>query len=165
MMRPSLPRSRSALLLLAALVVAAALANVVLLVQGRSDAAGDTARREAMRAAEARVPAMLSYRYVDLEADLQIAGGNATGDFKTKYSKVLQEVVLPNAKKRKISTQTTVQGVSVVTSTDSTARLLLFLNQATSSASSKQPVTSGSRVIVTMAKTSRGWFVSGLEPV
>ncbi|MCW2823308.1 MAG: hypothetical protein JWQ91_225 [Aeromicrobium sp.] len=165
MRRPSLPRSRWSLQMLGALVVAASLVNVVLLVQGRSESSGNAARTAALEAAEARVPAMFSYRYVDLAADLAVAGSNTTGEFKTKYAKVLREVVLPNARKRKVSTQATVQAASVIRSTSSHAELLLFVNQATSTKTAEQPVTSATRIIVTMTKTSDGWFVSGLEPV
>ena len=165
MRRPSLPRSRWALQTLGALVVAAALINVVLLVQARSESSVNAARTAALEAAEVRVPVMFSYRYTDLEADLGVAGGNTTGDFKTKYAKVLREVVLPNARKRKVSTQATVQAASVISSTSSRAEVLLFVNQATSTKTAEEPVTSSTRIIVTMTKTSDGWFVSGLEPV
>lgn len=160
-----LPRSRSSLLVLAGLVLVAALVNVVLLVEARSAVDGEDARASALRAAEARVPAMLSYQYAHLEDDLLVASGNATGDFGARYAKVLRDVVLPNARKRKISTQATVQAAGVISSDDSSVDVLVFVNQATTSRSSRQPVTSGSRVVVTMTNTSRGWFVSGLEPV
>lgn len=160
-----LPRSRTSLFVLGALVMLALVVDVALVVDGRADASEDRARSEALKAAEARVPSMLSYRYADLEADLKVAGGNTTGSFKGRYQKVLDEVVLPNARKRKVSTQATVAAASVVSASDDEADVLLFVNQATTSATAAKPVTSGSRVVVTMTKTDDGWFVSALDPV
>lgn len=124
-----------------------------------------TARSEAMAAATARLPAMLSYSYKTLDADLAVASGNATGSFRKEYTTILQEVVAPNAAKKKISTRAEVTGASVVSGDKESVVVLVFLTQTTTIGTAKKPTVSGSRIDVRMSKTADGWFVSKITPV
>ena len=151
-------------------VVMAAL--VVLLVAGdlfvwhRADARSATvdSSTAALKSARVRVPLMLSYDYRTLDADLAVAAGNATGSFQTDYRKLLNDVVAPRAAQKKVVTTTRVVDAAVVSGNSSTVRVLAFLSQS-STAGSKKAELSGSRVVVRMVHTDKGWFVAGLKPV
>src|SRR5690606_7835752 len=96
-----------------ALVLAAALAGTAAF--GAHRAAGlTTARADALAAATARVPDLLSYRAASLEEDLDRALAQTTGDFTADYQRILEDAVEPTARKRKISTAAVVSAAGVV---------------------------------------------------
>lgn len=150
---------------LVVLVVLLAASDLILHLQ--KDAIDDevAARAMAVKSAEARVPAMLSYNYRTLDTDLAIASGNATGKFREDFTKVLSDVVAPNAQKKKITTRANITAASVQGGDADSVDVLLFLTQTTLTGSEKNPDISGSRVTVRMKKTNEGWFVASLDPV
>lgn len=140
-------------------------ADIVLAVTAHRAGGDDAAAVAALASAEARVPAMLTYDHASLEQDLIVADANTTGAFGREFSVLLRDVVAPRARKNKVSTEASVAAASVVSRTDRSVVLLMFLTQATTSGKDATPVLTGSRVEVTMNRTDAGWFVAGLEPV
>lgn len=140
-------------------------ADIVLAIAAHRVAGDDEAGAAALRSAETRVPVMLTYNHASLEQDLTVADANTTGAFGRQFSVLLRDVVAPQARKNKVSTEASVAAASVVSRTDRSVVVLMFLTQATTSGKDATPVLTGSRVEVTMKRTDAGWFVAGLEPV
>jgi Mce-associated membrane protein len=152
---------------LALVVIALAVTDLVLAGRASDRAAVQTAARDAQRAAETRVPAILSYSYKSLAHDLKAAQTNTTGAFHRDYQKLLSTVVEPSARSKKIVNKATVTGTGVVSGDAKHVVVLVFVTQTTTSASGGTPLVSGSRVNVTMTKTKThgAWLVSALNPV
>jgi Mce-associated membrane protein len=148
---------------LLALLVAA---DIAVGVSAHRARAVESAGQAALASAKTRVPVMLSYDYTSLEGDLAIARGNAVGRFKREFDTLLREVVTPAASSKKVRTKAVVTAAGVVRKSADRVTVLLFITQTTTSGSGGAvPTVSGSRISVTMTKTSDGWFVSGLDPV
>ncbi|MCR1785133.1 hypothetical protein KVF89_21520 [Nocardioides carbamazepini] len=150
------------LLLLAAAVLSAFQAH---------RAAGLTdARADALAAAKERVPTLLGYDAATLDADLAAAADQTTGDFRTDYGRILEEVVRPTATERGISTTAAVNAAGVVRGNSDQVVVLLFLTQTTNATRGENggkggTSVSGSRVEVTMARDGDRWRIAGLKPV
>lgn len=149
------------------LLVAAAAFTIV---QAHRAAGLAEARTDALAAAKERVPALLGYDAATLDADLATAADQTTGDFRTDYGKILDEVVKPTATQRGISTSATVDAAGVVSGTRDRVVVLLFLTQTTTTAKGEDggkggTSVSGSRVEVTMTRDGDRWRIAGLRPV
>lgn len=153
------------LVALVAVVVVLTIVDVLIVRADTRRSETEDARSEALSAVHARVPAMLSYDHRQLEADLSVASGNATGTFAKEYTSLLEEVVYPNARENKVTTHAQVTGAAVVDAGPDEATILTFLTQSTSSSDAETPNVTGSRVVVTVEKTGEGWFVSGIDTV
>lgn len=128
----------------------------------RAEADAD-ARSEALNSAEERVPELLSYESSTLDDDLEHALAQTTGDFADDYGTILEDVVKPEARARKISTVAEVTAAGVVRGDRDRVVVLVFLTQTTTTRG-RQSV-SGSRVEVTMAPADDAWKIAGLKPV
>lgn len=155
-------------LLAAFLVVSAVGAAVWFGFQAQRSAALLDEREEALAAAEKRVPDLLSYDAATLEDDLRRARSQTTGDFAADYGRILDDVVAPQAKARKISTRAVVGAAGVVRGKSDEVVVLLFLTQTTTNGTTKgadKTSVAGSRVEVTMVPAGDGWKIAGLRPV
>jgi Mce-associated membrane protein len=150
--------------LLAAAVVLLALAvalGSVLLARGAD--ATVAARADALEAATARVPDLLSYDRGTLERDLDRARDQTTGAFADDYRAILADVVEPTARRRGLSTEASVSAAGVVRGDRDEVVVLVFLTQTTT-VKGRSSV-SGSRLEVTMRRTDDSWKIAGLDPV
>ncbi|BBY25716.1 hypothetical protein MSTO_59210 [Mycobacterium stomatepiae] len=122
------------------------------------------ARIESLAAAKDSTIALLSYKSDTVEKDLEAAKGRMTGAFKDSYSQLINDVVIPGAKKEHISTTATVPAAASVSATPSHAVNLLFVNQ-TAVVDKGQPSDSMSCVRVTLDKVDGRWLIAGFDPV
>lgn len=152
------------LLVAMVLVVALVAANLVIGWRSHEVRGDQEARAAALESARARVSSMLSYDYRSLDADLSVAVGNTTGQFRSRYAELLTKVVGPHARRQKIVTEAEVTQAGVVRGDTSAVRLLVFLTQRTRAGGAKEPTVTRSRLTVDMAKTAKGWFVTGFKP-
>lgn len=156
--------SRSRVFAAVAVLVGLVVAGFFGLQAQRASATAD-ARVDALAAAEQRVPDLLSYDVVTLDEDLARARAQTTGDFTADYGKILDDVVAPQARARRISTTAVVGAAGVVSGDRDEVVVLLFLTQTTSSGEEDSSV-AGSRVEVTMTPSDDGeWKIASLEPV
>ncbi|WP_372517624.1 hypothetical protein [Mycobacterium florentinum] len=122
------------------------------------------ARIESLAAAKDSTIALLSYKSDTVEKDLEAAKGRMTGAFKDSYSQLINDVVIPGAKKEHISTTATVPAAAAVSATPNHAVTLLFVNQ-TAVVDKSPPSDSVSSVRVTLDKVGGRWLISGFDPV
>jgi len=125
----------------------------------------DSARGNALSAADTAVPELLSYRADSAQQDLGAAANLLTGDFKNRFQSLVKDTIIPAAREHQTETKTTVAGKSVIDATANSATLLMFIDQTTSSKESPQPRLDVSRVRIRMDRIGDQWLISELQPV
>jgi Mce-associated membrane protein len=122
------------------------------------------ARIESLAAAKDSTIALLSYKSDTVEKDLEAAKSRMTGAFKDSYSQLINDVVIPGAKRQHISATATVPAAASVSATPNHAVNLLFVNQE-AVVDKSPPTDSVSSVRVTLDKIDGRWLISGFDPV
>lgn len=155
---------RGARLVAVGALVLAAAAAVLTGVQAHRAGVEADARTDALAAAQKRVPELLGYDSATLDEDLADALAQTTGEFTSDYGQILDDVVRPQAKARRISTVAQVSAAGVVRGDADRVVVLLFLTQTTTTGKDGATV-AGSRVEVTMERAGDDWRIAGLRPV
>jgi Mce-associated membrane protein len=150
--------------LLPGLALLLAVAGGFLKWQDSSARAAQLARIESVAAAKDSTIALLSYKSDTVEKDLEAAKNRMTGAFKESYSQLINDVVIPGAKKGHISTTATVPAAASVSANANHAVTLLFVNQ-TAVVDKDPPTDTVSSVRVTLDKIDGRWLISGFDPV
>jgi Mce-associated membrane protein len=132
--------------------------------QDVSHRAIDTARTESVAAARDATAAILSYKADSVEQDLGAARDRLTGSFLDSFSDLVNKVVIPGAREKKISAAAKVAAAASVSATAKHAVALVFVNQ-TVVIGGGAPSGSASSVRVTLDKVDDRWLVSGFDPV
>jgi Mce-associated membrane protein len=119
---------------------------------------------ESVAAAKDSTVALLSYQPDTVDKDLRAARDRLTGGFKDSYTQLIQDVVIPGAKKQHISAVATVPAAASVSATPRHAVALLFVDQ-TVVVGNDAPTETSSNVRVTMDRTGGRWLISGFDPI
>lgn len=125
---------------------------------------GDMASTAAMQVAESSTIAILSYQPDTVEKQLTAARDLLTGGFRTSYTDLTTNVVIPGAQQQKISAAARVPAASTVSADPNRAVVLLFVNQ-TVTIGADAPSDTASSVRVTLDKVGGKWLISKFEPV
>lgn len=153
------------------LIVAVAVASVGLavglyLTQYRTDVqTDDAAASAAVRAASDGTVALLSYQPDSVDTDLAAAKTHLTGEFLTYYGKFSDEILLPAAKERSVSTEASVVRAAEAEIHPDTAKVLVFVNQTTTSRERPDASQTASSVMVSLAKVDGRWLISAFDPI
>ncbi|HCA53755.1 MAG TPA: hypothetical protein DEP24_13505 [Mycobacterium sp.] len=132
--------------------------------QNASQRASGIAAVESLAAAREAATAILSYRTESVDRDLNAARERLTGTFLEEYTKLINEVVIPGSREKRISAIAQVPAAAAVSATPSHATALVFVNQ-TVNIGNDAPTDTASSVRVTLDKVGGRWLVSGFEPV
>lgn len=124
----------------------------------------DRARLESVAAARDSTVAVLSYRADSVEKDLSAARDRLTGAFLDAYTQLINGVIIPDARERKMSAAAQVRGAASVSAAIDHAVVLVFVDQTTRVGADK-PSTTASSVRVTMDRVGDRWLISGFDPV
>jgi len=155
-----------AIVVVGLLVSSVALVTVLYLTQYRIDRQTDTkAVDEVVAAASAGTVAVLSYAPDTLEADLAGARSKMTGDFLTYYGKFTSDVVAPAVQQKGITATAQIVRAGMMDIRPDSAKVLVFLNQETSSKERPDPSLTASSVVVSMTKVDGTWLISAFDPV
>jgi Mce-associated membrane protein len=119
---------------------------------------------ESVQVATASTIAMLSYRPDTVEKDLGAARDRMTGQFKDSYNTLTHDVVIPQAKQKRISAAANVPAAASVSASPNHAVALVFVNQ-TVVVGTEPPTDTPSSVRVTLDKISGRWLISDFTPV
>ncbi len=149
-------------LVLTAAVIAATVYAIGFRPAQQTDAA---AQQAAIEAASAASVALLSYAPDTLDRDLEQARSSMTGEFRTYYGKFTDEVVAPAVRDRGVTARAEVLDAALMEMYPDSAKVLVFLDQQTSSRDRPEPSSSASSVVVTLAKSDGSWLISALDPV
>jgi Mce-associated membrane protein len=124
----------------------------------------DNARTESVAAAREATVAILSYKADSVEQDLGSARDRLTGSFLDSFTDLINKVVIPGARGKKISVAAKVTAAASVSATTKHAVALVFVDQ-TVAVGAGAPRRSASSVRVTLDKVDDRWLVSGFDPV
>lgn len=124
----------------------------------------DTARTQSVAAAKDATVALLSYKPDTVDKDLGAARDRLTGDFLDAYTQLVNTVVIPGAKEKKISALATVPAAASVSAKPDHAVVLLFVDQ-TVTVGADAPTQTTSSVRVTLDKVGNRWLISGFDPI
>jgi Mce-associated membrane protein len=119
---------------------------------------------ESVAAAKDSTVALLSYQPETVDKELKAARDRLTGGFKDSYTQLIQDVVIPGAKKQHISAVATVPAAASVSATPQHAVALLYVDQ-TVIVGDDAPTDTSSIVRVTMDRTGGRWLISGFDPI
>jgi Mce-associated membrane protein len=119
---------------------------------------------ESVAAASETAKAMLSYHPDSVEKDLNSARDRMTGSFLDSYTKLINDMVIPGAKQKKITAVAEVPAAASMSASPSHAEVLVFINQAVT-IGDDPPTNTASSVRVTLEKVKGRWLVSGFDPV
>jgi Mce-associated membrane protein len=158
-------RQHPDLLLLGALVVVVALVLTATLLALRARGADrtETARTEAVAAAESAAGDVLSYDYRHLDRDFTRAHRQLTGGFADDYRRTTEKVVRPTAEQVHAVVKAEVVASSVVRAAQNRVVVLLFVNQTTTSNRLNAPKVDRNRVRMTMTRVDGNWLVSQVD--
>jgi len=126
--------------------------------------ASQRAAAESVTAAADTTAAILSYKPDTVDKELSAARDRLTGSFLESYTTLVNDVVIPGAKQKKITAVAQVPAAASVSATPSHAVVLVFVNQATTIGNDPATNTASS-VRVTLDKIGDRWLVSGFDPI
>lgn len=126
--------------------------------------AATLAAADSVAAARETATAILSYNSDTVEKDLNAARDRLTGSFLDEYTKLVNEVVIPGSKEKRISAVAQVPAAASISATPDHAVALVFIDQ-TVTIGKDTPTNTASSVQVTLAHVGGRWLVSGFEPV
>ncbi|MFV8050618.1 twin-arginine translocation pathway signal [Mycobacterium sp. 48b] len=164
--RQKLTRLWFPLALVVALIASAALAGWLYFAQYRVDQqTGEAASATVLKAANEGTTALLTYAPDSLDRDFSAAKSHLTGDFLSYYTQFTQEIVAPAAKQKSVKTTAAVVRSAVSEIHPDSAVVLVFVNQATTSAENPNGSFAASAVKVGMSKIDGNWLISSFDPV
>ncbi|BCP14133.1 hypothetical protein MINTM021_10420 [Mycobacterium paraintracellulare] len=108
--------------------------------------------------------AMLSYRPDTVDKELLSAGNRMTGKFRDDYTRLINDIVIPGAKQKKISAVAKVPAAASVSATATHAVVLAFVDQ-TVTIGGDPPTDTASSVRVTLDKVNGRWLISQFDPI
>lgn len=124
----------------------------------------DKARTESVQAARDSTVALLSYKPETVDKDLGSARDRLTGAFLDAYTELVNTVVIPGAKEKKISAVAQVPAAASVSAKPDHAVVLVFVDQ-TVVVGSDAPTNTASSVRITLDKVGGRWLISAFEPI
>jgi len=132
--------------------------------QDSSHRAVENARVDSVAAARDATVAILSYKADSVEQDLRSATDRLTGTFLDSFTDLINKVVIPGAKEKKITAIAQVSAAASVSATAEHAVALVFVDQ-TITTEGGAPSGTASSVRVTLDKADDRWLVSGFDPI
>lgn len=124
----------------------------------------DAVRIESLQVAKDATVRILSYKPDTVEQDLGSARDLLTGNFRDSYTQLINDVVIPGARDKKISAVANVPAAASVSATPSRAEVLVFVNQ-TVIVGDGAPTATASSVKVTLDRVGDRWLISEFDPV
>jgi Mce-associated membrane protein len=95
---------------------------------------------------------------------LQPVRHHRIGDYPLLIVKLIHDVVVPEAKRRNITSVAQVQAAGTVSASPARAVVLVFINQNVT-ATDSAPADTASTVRMTMTKSGQRWLVSRFDPI
>ena len=154
------------LALVVLLLASAGVTTWVYMSQYRSDQATNQAvQTRVMQSAKDGTVALLSYSPDTLDKDFANAKTHLTGDFLNYYTQFTSEIVTPAAKQKAVKTTAAVVRSAMGQMQPTSAEVLLFLNQTTTSKENPDGSFTASSVKVGLTKVGNDWLISSFDPV
>jgi Mce-associated membrane protein len=139
-------------------------ANAAVHIQDSGEVGSGSREREDEQTARASVVALLSYEPNTVRQSLTTAAGNLTGEYRDSYTKLINDTVVPDAEQNRIVSKATVLDIGTTTADDTTATLLVFVNQSVV-AGSQAATETASSVRVHMVTQDDRWLIDRFDLV
>jgi Mce-associated membrane protein len=149
---------------LPALALLLAVGAGVLKWQDSTTRADTSSRLQSLQAAKDSTIALLSYTPDTAAQQLNAARDRLTGEFRDSYTQLINDVVIPGAKDKKISAEATVPASASVSADEQHAVALVYVNQRTV-IGKDAPSDLMSSIRVSMDKVDGRWLISRFDPV
>jgi Mce-associated membrane protein len=117
-----------------------------------------------VQAAHDSIVEMLTYQPDTADQKLNAARSRLTGPFLESYNQLIQTVVIPSAKQKKITAAAKVPAAAAVSAGDDRAIVLAYVDQ-TLALGTAPPTRTNSTVRVTMEHVDGVWLISGFDPI
>jgi Mce-associated membrane protein len=124
-----------------------------------------SATTDVVGAATQGTVSLLSYAPESVDPDLAAARSHLTGEFLTYYSDFADQIVAPAAKQKGVRATAAVVRVAPAEVGADSAKVLVFVDQTTTSRENPGPVHSASSVMVGMTKVGPRWLISSFDPL
>jgi Mce-associated membrane protein len=132
---------------------------------GPDRATDETVSATVVQAASDGTVALLSYSPDTLDGDFAKAKSRLTGDFLNYYTQFTADIVTPAAKQKSVKTTAQVVRSALAQLSGSSAEVLLFINQSTTSKENPDGAFTASSVKVGLTKVGNDWLISSFDPV
>ncbi|SKF64295.1 hypothetical protein [Mycobacteroides abscessus] len=119
---------------------------------------------ESVEAARDNTIAMLSYQPDTAEKTLTAAADRLNGAFREQYTKLVNDVVIPGARQKKIATLVNIPSAASVSASPEHAVALIFVNQEVT-IGNDPPKNTASTVKVTLDKVGNRWLTTSFDPL
>lgn len=123
------------------------------------------ARGQAVDAASQGAVKVLTYTPTTMSADFAAAEAVLTGEFLDYYRDFTKDVVAPAAEQKNVSTKAEVVRAGIVELQRDDAKVLLYINQTTTSTEFPDGNSTASSVVVTMQRIDGDWLINAFDPV
>lgn len=132
----------------------------------RPDAQTDGATKQSVvTAAKADTIALLSYSPDTFDRDFAAAKTMLTGEFATYYGQFGEQVLRPAATQKGVKTSAVVPRAAVSELHPTSAVVLEYINQTTTTKEKPEPAAAASSVLVKLAKVDGRWLISSFDPM
>lgn len=132
--------------------------------QNRSDRSF-SAEEQVITTAKRSAEALLTYSYTEVQQQLYAAEELTTGEFRKEFRQFADTTVIPAVRGKKISTNTVVVGAGIQSLAADNAKVLLFVNQSTTTAAEPVAKVATSSVLAGLQNVNGSWLISQFDPL
>jgi Mce-associated membrane protein len=123
----------------------------------------NAAAHQVIKAASDGAVALLSYSPATLDRDFANAKSRLTEDYLAYYQRFADQIVGPSAQRGHVTTSATVVKAAVSELHPSSAVVLVFVKQKTTSKEKPEPVVTSSSIRVALTKVSGSWLIEKFD--
>nr|WP_155763866.1 mammalian cell entry protein [Mycobacterium asiaticum] len=123
-----------------------------------------TARAVLPKMAEREIPQFFGYDYQTIERSLTDVYPLLTPGYRQEFKKVVNEQIIPEAKKREMVVQVNVVGVGLMAANRDSATAMVYMNR-TMTDKSREPHYEGSRLRVEYQRIDGKWLIAYITPI
>ncbi|MBD0861112.1 hypothetical protein IA539_07775 [Gordonia sp. zg691] len=164
--RDKLSKGRLAVIALAVLVVAAVVTTAFLGLRFTQGRAVEEARDSSLAAARAYATTMFGYDAKNVSEHIDQSMNVLTGPAKPEYTKLITENNLAaEVRKQQVVSEVTIQDAGVVTNTEDTSQVLIFMNQSVTRGNKELVSINPSRLTFDMKREGDRWLINAIEVI
>lgn len=123
----------------------------------------NAAAHQVIKAASDGAVALLSYSPATLDRDFANARSRLTEDYLAYYQRFADQIVGPSAQRGQVTTSATVVKAAVSELHPSSAVVLVFVKQKTTSKEKPEPVVTSSSIRVALTKVGGSWLIEKFD--
>ena len=125
----------------------------------------DAVATRVVQAASDGTVALLTYKPDSMDKDFAAAKARLTGDFLDYYTRFTTDIVTPAVKQKSVKTSASVVRKALSKLEPTSAEVLVFVNQTTTSKENPEGAFAASSVRVGLTKVGNEWLISAFDPV